>query len=319
MWPGKAGPTPLWPRLGAYGVDLFFVISGWLIGGLFWREAARFGEVEVRRFIVRRVLRTMPPYFVALALYSVAAGMFSAPPPILNWHYLCFVQNYGVVIPSFVVSWSLCVEEHFYLFFPLATAALLASGTGRAFRFAALLSLAPLAGRLCFMGESEGFFGYYWTASHLRAEGLILGVWASYLFVNEPLLWTRLQAVCRLAAWPLILGAAALLLYLPPWGYSVGVFLLSWGFMMLVVNAVSSPASKAASTRVNYLIAITSYSTYLVHPLAIHVAKALHPQGGLPLALLMLLGVAAASGVFFFAVEVPSLRLRDALAPRRCD
>ena len=53
---------------GERGVDLFFVLSGWLIGGLLWREWQRFGSVEVGRFLLRRMLRTVPPYLVVLAL-----------------------------------------------------------------------------------------------------------------------------------------------------------------------------------------------------------------------------------------------------------
>ncbi|MEI6078887.1 MAG: acyltransferase family protein [Verrucomicrobiota bacterium] len=55
---------PSWTRfsdLGAYGVDLFFVLSGWLIGSLYWQELVRFGNVQIYRFWGRRWLRTIPP------------------------------------------------------------------------------------------------------------------------------------------------------------------------------------------------------------------------------------------------------------------
>src|SRR5262245_45267788 len=57
---------------GEYGVDLFFVLSGWLVGGLYWRERASFVSVNIVGFWIRRWLRTLPPYFVALLLSWLA-------------------------------------------------------------------------------------------------------------------------------------------------------------------------------------------------------------------------------------------------------
>lgn len=63
-------PTQLlkWFSLGAYGVDLFFVLSGWLIGGLLWREHQHSGTVNIVRFWGRRWLRTLPLYFAVLPI-----------------------------------------------------------------------------------------------------------------------------------------------------------------------------------------------------------------------------------------------------------
>src|SRR5262245_8323631 len=73
----QMSPEPL-PRLmrfahaGQYGVDLFFVLSGWLIGSLYWREHKKYGEVDLLRFWSRRWLRTIPPYLAALLLAWLA-------------------------------------------------------------------------------------------------------------------------------------------------------------------------------------------------------------------------------------------------------
>jgi peptidoglycan/LPS O-acetylase OafA/YrhL len=77
--------TPF-PRLmrfataGKYGVDLFFVLSGWLIGNLHWREHARFGEVALLRFWSQRWLRTIPPYLAALVLSWLAVKLERREP-----------------------------------------------------------------------------------------------------------------------------------------------------------------------------------------------------------------------------------------------
>ncbi len=108
---------------GQHGVDLFFVLSGWLIGGLYWREMKAFSGVGVLRFWVRRWMRTLPPYFAALLLSWLAVSAARAEP--FDWRYLVFLQNYYERIPFFLVSWSLCIEEHFYLAAPIAAGMLI--------------------------------------------------------------------------------------------------------------------------------------------------------------------------------------------------
>ena len=80
--------------VGQFGVDLFFVLSGWLIGGLFWREWLGHGTVRWGRFFLRRALRTVPPYLVVLPLAWLAVRCFAPNHPRFNWGYLLFLQNY---------------------------------------------------------------------------------------------------------------------------------------------------------------------------------------------------------------------------------
>src|SRR5215471_12815928 len=89
---------------GQSGVDLFFVLSGWLIGGLYWREQRARGSVALLRFWVRRWLRTIPPYLVALAIASLGAYVLRRQA--FDFHYLLFIQNYYESIRYyFTVSW----------------------------------------------------------------------------------------------------------------------------------------------------------------------------------------------------------------------
>jgi peptidoglycan/LPS O-acetylase OafA/YrhL len=91
-----ASPTPLpslavITRYGAYGVDLFFILSGWLIGGIYWREMKVRGQVDARRFWLRRWMRTLPSYFAALILSWLAVCWSNEP---FHWCYIIFMQNY---------------------------------------------------------------------------------------------------------------------------------------------------------------------------------------------------------------------------------
>ena len=99
--------------LGGKGVDLFFVLSGWLLGKQLMQELKGTGSIDLRRFWYRRWLRTLPAYYAVLAL-QVAWQLYRGNHD-LSVSYLFFGQTYLTTMPFFGISWSLCVEEHFYL------------------------------------------------------------------------------------------------------------------------------------------------------------------------------------------------------------
>lgn len=109
-------------HLGILGVELFFVLSGFLIGSIIMRliDENRFHSLaDISAFWKRRWLRTLPMYFVALLAflrfdYHGRHELFDYPA------YFVFMQNFAYKIPEFFeLSWSLAIEEHFYLWFPL--------------------------------------------------------------------------------------------------------------------------------------------------------------------------------------------------------
>ncbi|HEX8603896.1 MAG TPA: acyltransferase, partial [Pseudoduganella sp.] len=100
-------------RIGWAGVDLFFVLSGYLIGNQLLAPAARGEGLSMKTFFARRLLRTLPNYYAVLAVYlllpdSPIAGQSMAPV----WRFLTFTQNFGLEYgQTFTHSWSLCIEE----------------------------------------------------------------------------------------------------------------------------------------------------------------------------------------------------------------
>src|SRR3954463_1212932 len=97
-------------QFGWAGVDLFFVLSGFLMGQLVLRERARTGRFDGRRFTARRALRLWPGLYVFLAVY---ACLGADPLSSYLWQNALHVQNYAG--SSLEHLWSLAVEEHFYL------------------------------------------------------------------------------------------------------------------------------------------------------------------------------------------------------------
>jgi peptidoglycan/LPS O-acetylase OafA/YrhL len=112
---------------GWYGVDLFFVLSGFLITWILQSEIAATGTINLKRFYSRRFLRLGPAYLSMLTAVLVGAVVLNQPqvkaiprilPALLTYTYNYQIAAGGTHFDVIVVLWSLCVEEQFYLFWP---------------------------------------------------------------------------------------------------------------------------------------------------------------------------------------------------------
>jgi peptidoglycan/LPS O-acetylase OafA/YrhL len=179
------------------GVDLFFVLSGFFIGGQLWRELQDRGTIDVKRFILRRGFRIWPLYFFIFAcvfVYRIYLGHWfgHADPKELGWSDLIFITNYhnrGIVMGS----WSLCTEEQFYIIAPLALffAARVSTSLGnyRRWMWGVLLSFSliraiawiSLTGN--FFSHTESAFAPLYYGSITHCDGLVMGMIISNLWV----------------------------------------------------------------------------------------------------------------------------------------
>ena len=180
---------------GWIGVDLFFVLSGFLVSGLLFKEYLKFGNVKPVNFLIRRGFKIYPVYYIFYLAYLIpifAKGNLNLG---LMFADLTFVQNYvsgwGY---GFVASWSLAVEEHFY--FALAIFSWVAiknnwvkleientkKGLGKIEIIIILVMIICLglrvANNLFYPKEVERNF----SMTHLRIDSLLAGVFISYLF-----------------------------------------------------------------------------------------------------------------------------------------
>ncbi|MBW8892927.1 MAG: acyltransferase, partial [Burkholderiales bacterium] len=120
---GGLGPGFAWlSRFGWAGVDIFFVLSGFLIGSQLLRTMQRGEPLDLRAFYWRRAWRILPAFAVVLAVYVAFPALREEPGLQAWWQFATFTLNllidYGRN-QAFSHTWSLCVEEHFYLVFPL--------------------------------------------------------------------------------------------------------------------------------------------------------------------------------------------------------
>ena len=108
--------------LGAIGVDIFFVLSGYLIGGIILKHMQKneFGFLDLLRFWKRRWFRTLPNYFLILIINIILGFLLINELPERIYSYFLFLQNFSSPHPDFFTeAWSLSVEEYAYLILPL--------------------------------------------------------------------------------------------------------------------------------------------------------------------------------------------------------
>ncbi|HEU4997586.1 MAG TPA: acyltransferase family protein [Lapillicoccus sp.] len=284
---------PAWLPGGFLGVDVFFVVSGFLITTLLQREAVAYGRIRFGRFWTRRARRLIPALVVCVVVSTVAARvahhdlvvhigrqLLGALTFSTNWVEIAAGSSYfDQTAPQlFMNFWSLAVEEQFYLFWPLVVAALMttallprgrrAAGLGITLGVAAL-STALMA--LLYVPGEDATRVYYGTDTHLM--GLMLG--AALAFAWSSSWWTRYApgwlAARRPALGAALLTLAALLLVLredSPLTYRGGLALACLATVVLVAALLSDSESRwrgLLSAEPVAWVGRRSYGIYLWH------------------------------------------------------
>jgi peptidoglycan/LPS O-acetylase OafA/YrhL len=312
-------PAVYIPSAGHFGVDIFFVISGYLIAALLLREHGARGTISLKGFYIRRAFRILPAYLVALAATWAVLGDRANIQHV--WENLLFINNFFPVAQQTMLwSWSLAIEEQFYLVFPLVlialwrlrvsrrSALLWFSGllaAGFALNFLLLrayhIDLLPVPHRS--LGE-ESFYRYFdgeYDKTYCRFGGILCGVIVAFLAENPELL--RRLAANRIAARVRLGFCFAVLAfmtfhtwYIPPGQHYPAVlaqvFLASYryifamivGYLILHMLASEKPGllARALGMRIWKPVANLSYGAYLLHPLvivAIYMSWPVHTLG----------------------------------------
>ncbi|HEY0198749.1 MAG TPA: acyltransferase [Rhodanobacter sp.] len=318
---------------GWVGVDIFFVLSGLLIGTQVLRPLQRGETLSFGAFYARRAWRILPVFAVVLALYAWFPSLREAPGLQPWWQFATFTVNLLIDYDSnqaFSHAWSLCVEEHFYLVFPLlawwlarrpsmAKFVVVCVGVivfGIALRTTVWLHDAAVD------PPRNWFIEDIYYPTWMRLDGLLMGVMLAALRVYRPQAWTRLQArsnAILLAG--MVVSCLAFWLFRDRTGLlanAIGWPLLSFGFGLLVF-AGADRGSLIGRWRVPGAgwIAGISYSLYLSHKLAFHwvqvtfAARLQEPRHGLLMFAMYAMAVLALGAILHYSIERPFLWLRD--------
>ena len=306
---------------GWMGVDLFFVLSGYLIGSQLLKPYTRNQRPSLADFYRRRAFRILPAYLAVLALYCFWPAWREAPNIAPAWQFLTFTLNLLIDYShdhAFSHAWSLCVEEHFYLILPILTLSLMRrpdSARTRTRRTAAILLTLVAAGIalrafilihiLRPIGLESPHFGptyietlYYPT--WVRLDALLAGVTLALLKLFRPAQWSRIAAR----------------------GHSLLLSGLALGLAALVASALSHNGW-LARIRIPgaQLVATLAFSLYLTHKEIVHLTRHALPTltedntwHALPIYAVACLAGAA---ILYLAIERPFLQLRDRLDHRR--
>lgn len=334
-------PAGLYEYFGSWGwtgVDLFFVLSGFLIGGQLFAKIARDQQVSYGEFYFKRSLRILPAYFAVLALYIAIPGFKerSQLPPL--WQMFTFTQNFGLDLSkegAFSHAWSLCIEEQFYLLLPLLIIAfrshkkivwllpiLFVFGFFiRTYMWYDIIPKAESFGRAYYM------YIYYPTWS--RLDGLLAGVALAAFYYFKPQSWQKLTAKGnRIFFIALALLAGAWFIAHDQHQYEIrgaifGYPAIAIAYGALVLAALSPTCFLYKySSKITRLIATLSYSIYLTHKQLIHLThEFLQPRGIASdsyASFWISTTVALLGGwLLHLIVEKPFLRLRDRWLARR--
>jgi peptidoglycan/LPS O-acetylase OafA/YrhL len=316
-----------WTKVGWAGVDLFFVLSGFLISGLLFREWQQSHSIDFKRFYIRRGLKIYPAFYflmlVTLAVNIIRPGIPSNPVTLGSaLAELTFTQNYFPAIWG--QTWSLGVEEHFYILLPILLWLMYRRprNTDAPFRSLPLLfmSIATLeillriatANALIGTPGREG----YLMPTHLRIDGLLFGVLLSYYRHFQP---EKFRELARGSTTLAVVGFAAFLLIVAPRDtavmHTVGFSCLYFGFGFLLARVIDYEPGRYASFIVNPLarIGYYSYSNYLWHG---WICRLLPRDNAI--SFFGCLGASIALGIAMAKiVEYPLLTLRDRIFPEK--
>lgn len=330
--------------VGWVGVDLFFVLSGFLISGLLFAEYKKRGAIDFKRFLIRRALKIYPAFYLLLLATLAYQLRFHQLSP-LNRYFaeMFYFQNYGAAIWD--QTWSLAVEEHFYILLPLFLLWLQRKPSDaanpfrimpRAFLFVAIACLAFRVSTVFAIPadalHSWNEYKWAYATTHCRLDSLFFGVLLGYFFHFFPealAQWVSKYRLLLVSLAAVFLSSSLIFPLSSRFMLTFGLTMLYLGFGMALllcffVRGIFSGKLAGFFAAIGNgfaLVGMYSYSIYLWHMAVqswgLAFLRRIFHQGvtGVPELILYLI----ASIIFGIAmsklVEYPILRLRDRIFP----
>lgn len=306
-------------QLGALGVSIFFVISGYLITALLIQERETTGRISLRNFYIRRAFRIWPALYTYVGILAALAAFGILI--VSRGEILCaslFVWNYSPYLGSWLLghTWSLSVEEQFYLIWPVL---LIVAGKKYGARAAAAIIVCSPAIRLFTYAVAPASRGAINTMLHTRADTLMFGALCALLYRNA-----RFQAFLRrtfAAGWqfatiPFLFVIHPLLeqFFRGKYVLTAGWTLEGFSISVLMLWVVQRPHTRIGgflNSRPMVHLGLISYSLYLWQQMFFAPSNT-SILGRFPVNLLCAL---AAAQLSYTLIERPFLRLRKRLAP----
>jgi peptidoglycan/LPS O-acetylase OafA/YrhL len=316
------------------GVELFFVLSGFLIGGILlkiFRNNPSFGLGTIVKFWIRRWFRTLPNYYLVLLLNIIVVyfGIIKEDFSQFNWKFFLFLQNfYSHFTGFFWESWSLSIEEWFYLLFPLILG--LAFFIMKRFHIQKkniylsaifIFLLIPFLLRVFIASRMD--VDEFWLEVKIykvviyRIDSIALGLFAAYINFYYPVFWYKIRNISFVSG--ILISYLILYTSWDPNACFTKVFLIflqSIGCLLLLPKFESIKKAPPTLLKIVTHISLISYSMYLLNlALVAEVIKTNFPPHG-PRTAWALYGiywitVLAFSTLLFKYFEKPMMDVRD--------
>jgi peptidoglycan/LPS O-acetylase OafA/YrhL len=340
---GDTVPAALLPvvRIGWMGVDLFFVLSGYLIASQLFKPYRTGERPSLWQFYRNRLYRVMPAFFVVLGFYLLIPAWRETDTLAPTWQYATFTFNLFADHPAwkgFSHVWSLCVEEHFYLFLPLMVLfAMRRPSLRRAIAVIAAFVLFGVTIRAWFLfhllrplaGLGDGFgpayMSHIYYPTYSRLDGLLAGVSLALVKTFRPVWWAQIarRGHSLLALGVVLVGVVVYLVqdgHPAETGASIpsvlfGFPLLALGLACLVASALSANGWLRVKIPGAQLCATLAYCLYLTQKELLHLVDLWFPRledfSRLAWFAAYVAVCFAVAGVLHLCIERPFLLLRD--------
>ena len=314
---------------GFLGVDIFFVLSGFLITALLVQERDRSGTVDFKRFYMRRALRLFPALIAMTAIVGVVllawpagelrSNSFTSLPFALAYltNYMAMVVDRGLGV--FGHTWSLAIEEQFYLLWPPVLVAGLRRWKPSALATISLVVAVGIAMARALVWLATSNIELLYFPLHARGDALLIGCAAALIMTSSPARLVESIGTktgwLAVAAGALILAIATVATTVSGWMYLFGLFLVAGASIVVIAQLAANPDSRIGlflGWRPLAAIGGISYGLYLWHFPVFELIKDRYPT--LPFRYLVVLqfGVSfIAAFVSYAVVEKPFLRLKS--------
>ncbi len=292
---GRLFPHPEWTNtistFGWSGVDLFFVLSGYLIASQLFKTIVTQNKISLKEFFIKRFFRIIPIYVFVVAIYFLLPFTHEREALAPFWKYLTFTQNIGLDVRTqgtFSHAWSLCIEEQFYFFLPLILLLLISFKSikkgfwilialflfGFFIRYYTYQNIFTNTTDVSWLNWYKWIYYPTWT----RLDGLLVGVsivgllefkpnisgkilnYGNLVFVIGVIVFATTYFVCA--------DAESLLATV------LGFPLVAIGYGFIVLSALSPKCFLYKyESKITAKIATLSYGIYLIHKIVIHVTQ----------------------------------------------
>lgn len=328
------------------GVDIFFVLSGYLIGGILIKTVEKkqdFSWSDLKTFWFRRWFRTLPAFWVALLLNLIVYFFINLQNQSAKdtfklmfvkeklWEYFFFIQNFATNLKSrfFAESWSLSVEEWFYLLLPIFILFSIKSGlkaTKAIFLSILIIIVVPILLRFSF---SDIHLKLSWLSTRMvvvmRLDSIGCGVLMAFIRYYQPKIWNILANYKLLILLGIIIFYGSFLIIFMGYEYlnsSVLTNLFFYTFtnigVMIAIPAMSKMMAKnTVFESIITFISLTSYSIYLLnYSIIVVLIQIIRPNPATRIeefiSLVAYLGITfGASYLMYIFIEKPFMKLRD--------